>query len=630
MKILLVEDDLHSAAILLQLLAESPYAIDAVADAKTAWQYVETYDYDLIILDVILPDSDGIGLCAKLRNEGYTTPVLLLTAKDSTSDRVMGLESGADDYVVKPYHFQELIARIRALLRRHHESDTLIQEFGWDGLRLDLKTNTITYKQQPLRLTQKEYGLLEIFLRHPQQIFSRSALIDQVWSAGEFPSDEAVTTHIKGLRQKLKAAGLQTDPIETLYGLGYRLKPAPVDVSVQAPAEPAVSSPLANKSVIDENISLPDKTRIQKVMALIAQKLIKGLPETIAMFRQIAIALKQDELGADLRYDGYMQAHRLTGSLGSLGFPEGSAISRQIEEMLHRDFPLISFDVDSLWELITNLEQITFNPSPTVSTEPTLFPSHPAYSPLPLLLVIDDNVLLAQAIQLEAETWGMRVQTAFDLTTAREKIAKEPPDVILLDIMFPSSTEKGLALLDELSQREPKIPTVMMTATSGLSARVMAARKGGCSFIEKPASTEEILKTVSRVLYQRCSDRSKVMIVDDDPNMLKILRQSLGNWDIEVVTLQNPHQFWQVLESTEPDLLILDLIMPDYSGIDLCKAVRTDSLWHNLPIVFLSAHNDRETIRQLFIAGADDYLSKPFTESDLYTRILSRLDRSRL
>jgi DNA-binding response OmpR family regulator len=120
------------------------------------------------------------------------------------------------------------------------------------------------------------------------------------------------------------------------------------------------------------------------------------------------------------------------------------------------------------------------------------------------------------------------------------------------------------------------------------------------------------------------------MIVDDDPNMLKILRQSLGNWDIEVVTVQNPHQFWQVLESTEPDLLILDLIMPDYSGIDLCKAVRTDSLWHNLPIVFLLAHNDRETIRQLFIAGADDYLSKPVVESDLYTRILSRLDRSRL
>ncbi|WP_434686423.1 response regulator [Pseudanabaena minima] len=629
MKILLVEDDLHSAAILLQLLAGSPYAIDAVADAKTAWQYVETYDYDLIILDVILPDSDGIGLCAKLRNEGYTTPVLLLTAKDSTSDRVMGLEAGADDYVVKPYHFQELVARIRALLRRYHESDTLIQEFMWDDLRLDLKTNTVTYKQKPLRLTQKEYGLLEIFLRHPQQIFSRSALIDQVWSAGEFPSDEAVTTHIKGLRQKLKAAGLQTDPIETLYGLGYRLKAAPVDISdsVQKPAEPVVSSPLAEKPVIDEDISPLDKARIQEVIAIMAQKLIASLPETIAMFRRVAIALAQDELDKDLRYEGYMQAHRLIGSLGSLGFPEESAIARQLEKMLHSEFSLSIFDADLLQQLVTKLEQITLN-SPPISTGQTLDPSD--YSSLPLLLIVDDDVPFTQEIQLEAETWGMRVQAAFDLKTAREKIAKEVPDVILLDITFPNSSENGLSFLDELAQRETQIPTVMITATSGLSDRVTAARKGSCSFIEKPTSTEEILNTVSQVLSQRYSDRPKVMIVDDDPNTLIILRQLLKRYDVEVTTLQDSKQFWQILESTCPDLLILDLLMPYYSGLDLCQTVRTSARWHDLPIVFLSSQSDRETIRQLFIAGADDYLSKPVVESDLYTRILSRLDRGRL
>lgn len=624
MKILLVEDDLHSAAILLQLLAESHYTIDAVADAKTAWQYVETYDYDLIILDVMLPDSNGLGLCAKLRNEGYTTPVLLLTAKDSTSDRVMGLEAGADDYVVKPYHFQELVARIRALLRRYHEGDTLIQEFGWEGLRLDLKTNTVTYKQQPLRLTQKEYGLLEVFLRHPQQIFSRSALIDQVWSAGEFPSEEAVTTHIKGLRQKLKAAGLQTDPIETLYGLGYRLKSAPA----QANAEPVVISPLADKPVINKDISPLDKVRIQEVIAVMAQKLIASLPETIAMFRQLAIALAQDELGADLRYEGYMQAHRLIGSLGSLGFPEGSAIARQLEVMLHRDFSLSIFDAELLQQLVTKLEEVTLNPSPPIAAEPTILLSD--YSPLPLLLIVDDDVRFIQEIQLEAGTWGMRVQAAVDLKTAREKIAKEVPDVILLDIMFPDSSENGLSFLDELAQRETQIPTVMMTAASGLSNRVMAARKGSCSFIEKPASTEKILSTVSQVLSQRHMGRPKVLIVDDDPNSLKILRQLLKRYDVEITTLQDSKQFWQVLESTCPDLLILDFLMPYFSGLDLCQAVRTSSRWHDLPIVFLSAQSDRETIRQLFIAGADDYLSKPIAESDVYTRILSRLDRGRL
>ncbi len=633
MKILLVEDDVQSAAILLQLLADSYYTIDAVTDAKTAWQYVQTYEYDLIILDVILPDSDGIGLCTKLRNSGYTNPVLLLTAKDSPSDRVMGLQAGADDYVVKPYNSQELAARIRALLRRYRESTPLIQEFAWEDLQLNLRTNTVTYKQKPLRLTQKEYGLLEIFLRHPQQIFSRSVLIDRVWSAGEFPSDEAVTTHIKGLRQKLKAAGLLTDPIETLYGIGYRLKSAPVNPSVQATTQPVASNSSLNEnepeSINDGSISPQNKLRVQEVIAIMSKKLMAGLPETIAMFQQIAISLSQDKLDVDLRHEAYMQAHRLIASLGSLGFPESSAICRQIEKMLHYDFPLVSSNADLLGQLITKLEQITLKPSPPAFTEP-LLPSHHSHAVLPLLLIVDDDDLLVQEIVLEAETWGMRAQMAADLTTAREKIAKEIPDVMLLDLMFINSNENGLTLLDEIIQKEVKIPTVMMAASGELSDRVMAARKCGYSFIEKPASTEEILNTVSQTLYQRCGDRSKVMIVDDDPVLLKILRRSLESKEIEVITLQNPQKFWQVLESTAPDLLILDLIMPDYSGIDLCQAVRTAALWHDLPIVFLSAHSDRETIRQLFVAGADDYLSKPIAENDLYTRILSRLDRSRL
>lgn len=385
---------------------------------------------------------------------------------------------------------------------------------------------------------------------------------------------------------------------------------------------------MTEENIIVEDISHPDQARVQQVIAVMAEKLSASLPETIAMFLEVAIALEQDNLGADLRSEGYLQAHRLIGSLGSLGFPEESANARQIEEMLSSDFPLVSSNADSLRRLIKKLEQITLKSS-SKSTVP-LPACHHSHSPLPLLLVVDDDALLTQAIELKAENWGMRVQTALNLSTARGKIANEVPDVILLDMMFSNSTENGLILLDELAEREKKIPTVMMTATSGLSTRVMAASKGSCSFIEKPASLEEIRKAVLQGLYQRSSDRSKVMIVDDDQYILSTLRQLLENWNIEVVTLQNPHEFWQVLESADPDLLILDLTMPDYSGIDLCKAVRTDSLWNDLPIVFLSAHSDRETVRQLFIAGADDYLSKPIEESDLYTRILSRLDLSRL
>jgi DNA-binding response OmpR family regulator/HPt (histidine-containing phosphotransfer) domain-containing protein len=417
----------------------------------------------------------------------------------------MGLEAGADDYVVKPYNFQELVARIRALLRRYSDRDTLIQELTWEHLHLDLRTNTVTYKQKSLRLTHKEYGLLELFLRYPQQVFNRGALLDQVWSAGEFPSEEAVTTHIKGLRQKLKAAGLPIDPIETLYGLGYRLKPAPVQAAEIPDVLHVVTNPLS-----EESPPHIDKARVLEVIAIMSKKLIAILPESIALLRRVAIALDQGNLDADLRYDGYMEAHRLIGSMGSLGFPEGSTIAREIEQILKSDFALEQTDTPMLRQLITNLEASTSAPLKKTVTPILSTSQSPSHQP------------------------------------------------------------------------------------------------------------------------QQQSDRSKVMIVDDDPHILNILRGLLERWELEVIALQEPQQFWQVLESTSPDLLILDLIMPDCNGMDLCQSMRASSLWQDLPIVFLSAHRDRETIRQLFIAGADDYLSKPIMEEDLYTRILSRLERRRL
>jgi DNA-binding response OmpR family regulator/HPt (histidine-containing phosphotransfer) domain-containing protein len=502
LKILLVEDDLHSAEILLQQLAESHYTIDSAVNAKTAWQYIETYTYDLVILDIMLPDSNGIELCTNFRSSGYTVPVLLLTAKDSTSDRVMGLEAGADDYVVKPYNCQELVARIRALLRRYSDHDMLTQELTWEKLSLDLKTNIVTYNQKSLHLTHKEYGLLELFLRHPQQVFSRGALLDQVWSAREFPSEEAVTTHIKGLRHKLKAVGIPIDPIETLYGLGYRLKPKPVEAADLPAVQPVVTTPLP-----EQDIPQIDKARALEIIAKVTKKFIAIFPESIALLRRAAIALEQDNLEPDLRYEGYMEAHRLVGSMGSLGFPAGSAIAFQVEQMLKSDFALVQTDTAILQRLITDLEASV------------------------------------------------------------------------------------------CEQVKPLTPTINVSQLQSHNS-------------------------------QQC-DRSKVMIVDDDPHILNILRVLLERWDLEVITLQDPQQFWQVLASTSPDLLILDLIMPDCNGIDLCQSMRASSLGKDLPIVFLSAHSDRETIRQLFIAGADDYLSKPIVEEDLYTRILSRLERRR-
>lgn len=222
MKILLVEDDEALASALVEILTDKQnYLVDIAADGETGWQLIEASPYSLIVLDVMLPKLNGIQLCQRLRRSGYITPVMLLTARDSSDDRVMGLDAGADDYVVKPFDLPELLARMRALLRR--SSLESAAEIEWAGLRLEPKGCQITYCEKALVLTPKEYNLIELLLRHQGQILSRSAMIDHVWSIDAPPSEETVKVHIKSLRKKLKSAGAPADLIETVYGMGYRL-----------------------------------------------------------------------------------------------------------------------------------------------------------------------------------------------------------------------------------------------------------------------------------------------------------------------------------------------------------------------------------------------------------------------
>ncbi|MBE9129083.1 response regulator transcription factor [Coleofasciculus sp. LEGE 07092] len=170
----------------------------------------------------MLPKLDGISLCQRLRRSGKMTPVLMLTAKDTSSDKVMGLDAGADDYVVKPFDLPELTARIRALLRRG--SSTIPPILEWERLSLNPSSCEVTYAGQPLHLTPKEYALLELFLRNSNRVLSRSIILDRLWSFDDPPGEDAVKVHIKDLRKKLRIAGAPPDLIQTVYGLGYRLK----------------------------------------------------------------------------------------------------------------------------------------------------------------------------------------------------------------------------------------------------------------------------------------------------------------------------------------------------------------------------------------------------------------------
>ena len=222
MRILLVEDDIYLAEALAEALAIQRYAVDTVSDGEAAWVQVNTLDYDLILLDMMLPKLDGIHLCQRLRSHGYQMPVLMITARDTSTDKVISLDAGADDYMVKPLDIPELLARIRALLRRGQTVSPPILE--WGQLRLDPGTYEVCYGDQTLRLTPKEYSLLELLIRNGRQIMSRSAIIEHVWSIDNPPKEDTIKVHIKSLRSKLRAVGAPDDLIETVHGLGYRLK----------------------------------------------------------------------------------------------------------------------------------------------------------------------------------------------------------------------------------------------------------------------------------------------------------------------------------------------------------------------------------------------------------------------
>jgi OmpR-family two-component system manganese-sensing response regulator len=222
MLILLVEDDLLQLEPLQTALSQAGHIVDGIADSEIAIWLVEDKEYDLLILDWMLPKINGIDLCRQYRNQGKTAPVLMLTAKDTIADKVQGLDAGADDYLVKPIDVLELLARVRALGRRSPLLQGEILNVA--DLQLDLNTFTIARSQETIQLSVREFQLMEYLMRHPQQILSRERIESSLWSWGSEPESNAVTTLVRRLRQRLEVVNAK-DWLETVYGMGYRLNP---------------------------------------------------------------------------------------------------------------------------------------------------------------------------------------------------------------------------------------------------------------------------------------------------------------------------------------------------------------------------------------------------------------------
>jgi DNA-binding response OmpR family regulator/HPt (histidine-containing phosphotransfer) domain-containing protein len=501
MKILLVEDDVCITSALLEGLSAHNYLVNTTENGQTGLDLAKTFDYDVILLDVILPGLDGLTLCRQLRAQGCQTPILILSAKAESCDRVLGLEAGADDYVIKPFEFSELIARIQALLRRGRETSPAV--LAWGDLSLNAQSQQVFYKGQDIHLTPKEYGLLELFLRNPHQLFTRSAILDHLWALDKYPGEEAVNTHIKVLRQKLKAAGLSSRVIETVYGMGYRLKSSQgvkneAENEEEAQAQTQAPRFKTHLSALEQQEA---EAKVAESVAKVWELFKVHWHDQLSLLRQVSNQLATGDLDRDLVKQANIAAHRLVGALGTFGRPEGTEVARRIEALL------------------------------------------------------------------------------------TDKIDPDPSTALHL---------------------------------SNLVERVREIIEGPC-IESKP----------SRSLPQGSVAQEKVLAVDDDPQILAVLTKILEPLGLQVKTLENPQRLWEVLEATAPNLLILDIEMPFFNGIDLCQMIRNDKRWGDIPILFLTAHANPQTQHRVFAAGADDYVAKPIVQAELVTRVLNRLERVR-
>jgi len=221
MRILVVDDDRRLCAIVKRGLLEEAYAVDVAYDGEEGECLAEINPYDLIILDIMLPKKDGLEVCRELRAKGINTPILMLTAKDAVEDRVRGLDTGADDYLIKPFAFSELLARVRALLRREALSKSPELKVG------DLTLNTLTRQawrgNRSIELTTKEYTILEYLMRHPNAVITRTMIEEHAWDYDFDSLSNLVDVYIRRLRRKIDNEG-EESLIQTVRGAGYRLR----------------------------------------------------------------------------------------------------------------------------------------------------------------------------------------------------------------------------------------------------------------------------------------------------------------------------------------------------------------------------------------------------------------------
>lgn len=225
-KLLIVEDEPSIAEVVSLYLRRAGYHVTIAGNGKVALDLLDESIPDLVVLDLMLPEVDGLSVTRWIRNRS-DVPIIMLTARREESDRIAGLEMGADDYVVKPFSPQELVSRVRAVLRRTHSTSEVKTDSGikYKDIAIDPSTRLVTVKGAEINLTAKEFELLWYLAQHPRQVFTRDQLLEQIWGISEYIDPSTVTVHIRRLREKIEADPSNPEHLQTVWGVGYKFEP---------------------------------------------------------------------------------------------------------------------------------------------------------------------------------------------------------------------------------------------------------------------------------------------------------------------------------------------------------------------------------------------------------------------
>jgi len=485
MKILLIEDDPVLAGWIASVLRQERYTLELAEDGQLGYEMALATQPELMIVDVDLPELDGIRLCQKIRAQGISTPILMLTGLAEDQDKVRGLDSGADDYLVKPCSTMELLARLRVLLRRSAQPQRMLLQ--WGKLTLDPVQATVDYDGTPVALRPKEYRLLELLLRSPQRLFTRAEIIEHLWSLEDTPQEETVKAHIKGLRQGLRKAGAPAELIQAVYGMGFRLNreygPSTQD-----------QDPTLNQDAPTPNTPTQPEALIRAAWPEFRPKLLARLSQIEAGLT----ALEQATLTPELQTQTRKAAHMLAGSLGTFGLTVGTELARRLEQWIDSPHPDLQ-EGKTLWQALKKELETT---QPWIPEEVPIRspdkPDGPQETKRGRLLVVDDDPNYLQILaQLLSD---FQVDLLSDTRLFWQYLEARSPQLVILDWEMPYRS--GLDLCRELRSycRYQYLPILMLTSHQEPELIAQAFDCGVDDFISKPVTRVELVARIGNRL----------------------------------------------------------------------------------------------------------------------------------